>query len=151
MAIVINAGEAYGGARTQNSGFWTQSGLSQSDIDKKIWRSAATFSGGEQSMVGTWVEFDHPHQLLRYGSMTNLRATYGTADSFTNYAGPGVHQDTDSRLYIRFQRPHPGKYSPDGRFPAHLWPDNPEAVNSNGELAYPVSENPNNYVINVAR
>jgi hypothetical protein len=85
-AIVINAGEAYGAARTPGSGIWTQSGLSQADIGKQIWRSTSTFSGGQQSMIGTWVEFDHVHQIIGAGSMANLRATYGTADSFTNYA-----------------------------------------------------------------
>jgi hypothetical protein len=149
--IVINAGEAYGGARTKNSGFWTQSGLSGDDIAKQIWRSTSTFSGGAQGMIGTWIEFDHPHFLFPYGSMTDLRATYGTADSPTNYAGPGARQDADGRVYIRFQRPHVGKYSDGGTWTKCLWPNNPEAVNGSGQLVYPISQDPNHYVIHLAQ
>ena len=27
-----------------------------------------------ETMMGWWIEFDHPHQLMRYSSLTNLRA-----------------------------------------------------------------------------
>jgi hypothetical protein len=64
-------------------------------------------------MMGFRVEFDHPHQIVRASSMTNLRAAYGTDDSPTHYSGPMVHKDGDNRVYIRFQRAHPGKYSTD--------------------------------------
>ena len=52
-------------------------------------------------------------RLSAAGSMANLRAAYGTADSVDHWRcrRPCAHQDTDGRLYIRFQRPHPGKYS----------------------------------------
>jgi Concanavalin A-like lectin/glucanases superfamily len=150
-AIVISACEDFAGARTPNSGFWTQSGLSQADIDKKIWRSTGTFSGAEQPMTGWWIEYDHPHMLLRYRSLTNLRAAYGTADSPTNYATPGVHKSSDGHVYIRMQRPHPGKYSAGGTWSPNLWPDNPEAVNSSGQFVWPQSENPNDYVIHLCR
>ena len=148
--VVISRGEDFAGARTPNSGFWTQSGLSQDDIDKHIWRSTATFPGGEQNMMGWWIEFDHPHQLLRYSSLTNLRAAYGTADSPTNYATPGVHKASDGRIYIRMQKSHPGKYSFDNKWSKSLWHGHPEAI-SNGQINYPLSQNPNDYVIYLTR
>lgn len=149
-AVVINAGGEFGGSRTPNSGFWTQSGLSADDISKKIWRSASVFTGGAQIMMGMWIEFDHPHQLLSAGSMTNLRAAYGTADSPTNYSGPMVFKNTDDRIYIRFQRPHVGKYSVGNKWSEQTWPGHPEAI-SGGQLVYPLSEDPNDYVIHVFR
>lgn len=149
--VVINAGEEYGATRTPNSGFWTQSGLSGADIAKKIWVSTGTFTGGSQNMIGTWEEFDHVHQIIGAQSMANLRAPTGSGDTFTNYAGPCAHQDSDGKLYIRFQRPPPEKYSVDGKWTKSLWPGHPEAVNASGELAYPVSEDPNDYVINIAK
>lgn len=148
--VVISAGQDFAGSQTPGSGFWTQSGLSQADIDKKIWRSTGTFSGGAQNMMGFWIEFDHPHQILRAGSMTNLRATYGTANSPDNYAGPMVHKDTDGRVYIRFQRPHVNKYSAGSKWSTTAWPGHPEAV-SNGNFVYPLSENPNDYLIHLFR
>ena len=148
--VVISAGEDFAGARNPGSGFWTQSGLSADDISKKIWRSVGTFSGGAQNMMGFWIEFDTPHQIVRASSMTNLRAPYGTEDSPTNYSGPMVHKDTDGRVYIRFQRPHPGKYSRDNKWSVQTFPGYPEAV-SNGQLVYPISENPNDYVIHLFR
>jgi hypothetical protein len=148
--VVISAGENWSGARTSNSGFWTQSGLSADDVSKQIWRSANAV-GGAEAMIGWWIEFGHPHQLISAGSMTNLRATYGTADSPTNYSGPMVHKDTDGRVYIRMQRPHPGKYSFGGKWSRNVWPNNPEAVNSSGELVYPISQNPNDYPIYLCR
>jgi hypothetical protein len=146
--VVISAGQDFAGARTPNSGFWTQSGLSQADIDKRIWKSTATFPGGTQTMMGFWVEFGHVHQLLPAGSMTNLHAPYGTADSPTNYATPMVHKDTDGTVYIRMQKPHPGKYSVGNKWQTSLWPGHPTAV-SGGQLNYPVTENPNDYVIHL--
>jgi hypothetical protein len=148
--VVISAGEDFADARTPNNGFWTQSGLSAADIDKHIWRSVSTFSGGAQSMMGWWIEFDHPHQLVRAVNMTNLRAAYGTADSPDNYSGPMVHKDTDGRVYIRFQRPHPDKYSTDNKWSVNTWPGFPEAVRG-GKLVYPISEDPNDYAIYLTR
>jgi hypothetical protein len=148
--IVLSRCEDFAGARRPNSGFWTQSGLSQADIAKKIWRSTGTFSGGNQKMHGWWMEFDHPHQLLTAGSMANLRAAYGTGDSPGNYSGPMVHKDADNRVYIRMQRPHPGKYSFGNKWSNHIWPGHPEAV-SNGQIAYPINENPNRYQIHMFR
>jgi Concanavalin A-like lectin/glucanases superfamily len=148
--IVLSRCENFAGARTPNSGYWTQSGLSQADIDKKIWRSVGTVGGGAEKLAGYWIEFDHPHQLLEANNMTNLRAPYGTANSPTNYSGPMVHKDSDNRVYIRMQRPHPGKYSLDNKWSNHIWPGHPEAI-SNGQIAYPVSENPNNYQIHIFR
>ena len=103
-------------------------------------------------MIGWWIEFDHPHQLMRAGSMANLRATYGQADSPTNYGGPMVHKDSDGRIYIRFQKPHPVKYSRDNKWSSTQWQwkGAPEAIN-NGQLDYPISENPNDYPIYLAR
>ena len=140
--VVISAGQDFAAARTPNSGFWTQSGLSQADIDKKIWRSTGTFSGGAQTMMGFWVEFDHPHQIVRAGSMAQLRQVYSSADSPDSYFGPCVHKDTDGRVYLRFQRPHPVKYSQGNKWSNHIWPGHPEAI-SGGQLAYPVSDDPN--------
>jgi hypothetical protein len=148
--VVISAGEDFAGARTPNSGFWTQSGLSQDDIDKHIWRSTSTFSGGAQTMMGFWIEFDHPHQIVRASSMTILRATYGQEDSPTNYCGPCVHKDSDGRVYIRFQRPHPVKYSRDDKWSEQTWPGHPEAISS-GQIAYPISQDPNDYEIYLFR
>jgi hypothetical protein len=79
-------------------------------------------------MMGFRVEFDHPHQIVRASSMTNLRAAYGTDDSPTHYSGPMVHKDGDNRVYTRFQRAHPGKYSTDNKRSVHTWPGHPEAV-----------------------
>jgi hypothetical protein len=146
--VVINAGQEFGGSRT--SGFWTQSGLSADDISKKIWRSVDTFTGGAQAVMGVWIEFDQPHQLISAGNMTNLRAPYGTGNSPDNYSGPMVYKDSDNRVYIRFQRPHPGKYSAGNKWSVETWPGHPEAV-SGGQLVYPISENPNDYVIHLFR
>ena len=148
--VVISAGEDFSGARTPNSGFWTQSGLSQTDIDKHIWRSVGTFSGGEQFMMGFWIEFGHPHQLIRAINMTNLRAPYGEADSPTNYAGPMVHKASDGRVYIRMQKPHPVKYSRDDKWSETTFPGHPEAI-TNGQLDYPKSQDPNDYSISLFR
>jgi hypothetical protein len=149
--VVINAGGEFGGSRSPGTGFWTQSGLSADDINKKIWRSTATFTGGAQTMMGFWIEFDHPHQLISAGSMTNLRATYGTGSSPGNYSGPMVFKDSDNRVYIRFQRPHVGKYSAGSKWSATTtWPGFPEAVSS-GQLVYPLSEDPNDYLIHLFR
>lgn len=148
--IVLSRGQDFAGARTPNSGYWNQDTLSQADKDKKIWRSAGTVSGGGEVLCGWWIEFDHPHQLLEAGSMANLRAAYGTADSPTNYSGPMVHKDTDGRVYIRMQRPHPGKYSFGNKWSNHIWPGHPEAV-AGGQISYPISENPNNYQIHIIR
>lgn len=149
--VVITSGEDFSGARTANNGFWTQSGLSQADIDKQIWRSVSTFTGGSQSMMGCWVEFDHPHQIIQAGSMANLRAAYSTADSEADgsggYAGPCVRKDADGRVYIRFQQPHVGKYSFGGKRGQHMWPGHPEAVNGSGQAVYPISQDPNDYAI----
>ena len=97
-------------------------------------------------MMGIWIEFNHPHQLMRAGSMTNLRATYGQNDSPTNYAGPMVHKNSDGRVYIRMQKPHPVKYSRDNKWSSTTWHGFPEAINQ-GQLNYPVSQNPNDYPI----
>jgi hypothetical protein len=148
--VVVSAGEDFAGARTPKGGFWTQSGLSADDIDKNIWRSASTFPGGEQAMMGMWIEFDHPHQLLRYSSLSNLRAPYGQADGPTNYATPGVHKGSDGHVYIRMQKPHPVKYSRDDKWSETLWYGYPEAV-SDGQLDYPKSQDPNDYVMHLWR
>lgn len=148
--VVISAGEDFSGASSPGSGFWTQSGLSQSDIDKKIWRSVSTFSGGEQTMMGIWIEFEEPHQLVRAINMTNLRAAYGQENSPTNYATPMVHKDSSGRVYIRMQKPHPVKYSRDNKWSSTTWPGYPEAI-SNGQLNYPLSEDPNDYPIHLWR
>ena len=58
--LVISRGEDFADARTPDSGFWTQSGLSSDFINKKIWKSTGTFSGGQEDMAGWWIEFDHP-------------------------------------------------------------------------------------------
>ncbi len=146
--VVISAAEKWSGSRAPSSGFWTQSGLSGADVAKNIWRSVSTFSGGAQTMMGFWIEFDHPHQIVRAGSMTNLRAAYSSTDSPTGYAGPSAHQDSDGRVYIRFQRPHPDKYSTDSKWSVNTWDGHPEAVSA-GKLVYPISENPNDYVIHL--
>jgi Concanavalin A-like lectin/glucanases superfamily len=154
--VVISAGEDFAGARTPGSGFWTQSGLSQADIDKNIWRSAGTFSGGAQNMMGWWIEFDQPHQIIRASNLTNLRAPLGTADSPDSYAGPSVHKHTDGRVYIRFQRPAANvqngnsKYSYHDKWSEQTWPGYPEAVEG-GQIVYPLSQNPNDYVIHLTR
>jgi hypothetical protein len=149
--VVISRDEQFAGARTPNSGFWTQSGLSQADIDKKIWRSTATFTtGATVRLYGMWIEFSHPHHLVAYSNLTDLQAAYGTADTPTNYGIPGAVLHTDGRVYIRMQKPHPGKYSVSNTWKTYLWPGHPEAI-SNGQLAYPVSENPNSYPIHLYR
>jgi Concanavalin A-like lectin/glucanases superfamily len=149
--VVISKDQEFAGARTPNSGFWTQSGLSQDDINKKIWRSSGTFtSGATVRLYGVWIEFGHPHLLLAYNNLTDLRATYGTADTPTNYGIPGVVLHTDGRLYIRMQKPHAGKVSVGNTWQNHLWPGHPEAI-SNGQIAYPVTENPNSYPIHLYR
>ena len=144
--VVISAGQTYAAARTINNGFWTQSGLSTDDINKHIWRSTATFSGGEQALMGWWIEFDHPHQLLRYSSLANLRTAYGQEDSFTNYATPGVHKGSDGRVYIRMQKSHAVKYSRNNKWSESLWHGYPEAV-TGGQIDYPKSQDPNDYAI----
>ena len=149
-AIVINAGGDFAGARTPGSGFWTQSGLSGADVAKNIWRSVSTFSGGAQNMMGMWIEFDHPHQIVRAGSMANLRAAYSSTNSPTGYCGPCVHKDTDGRVYIRWQVPHPDKYSTDNKWSVNTWHGHPEAV-SGGKLIYPLNQDPNNYPIYLYR
>ena len=148
--VVISRGEDFAGARTTGSGFWTQSGLSQADIDKDIWKSVATFSGGDEHMDGVWIEFDHPHRLYRYQNMTNLRAAYGTEATYTNYGTVGVHKDSTGTVYIRMQKPHPVKYSRADKWSSSLWPGHTEAI-SGGQLAYPVSSDPNDYVIYLTR
>jgi hypothetical protein len=147
--VVISAGQDWAGSRTANSGFWTQSGLSQADIDNKIWRSTNAV-GGAESMMGWWLEFGHPHQIIRASNMTNLRAAFSDADSPGGYAGPSVHKDTDGRVYIRFQRPHPAKYSRSNKWSENTFDGHPEAVNG-GQLVYPISENPNSYIIHLCR
>ena len=144
--IVVSAGENFAAARTPNNSFWNQTGLSTNDVNKNIWRSAATFSGGEQAMMGFWVEFDEPHQLMRYSSMTNLRSAYGQDNSIANYATAGVHKASDGRVYIRMQKPHPIKYSRGNKWSETTYYGHPEAINS-GQMAMPVSTNPNTYPI----
>jgi hypothetical protein len=148
--VVISAGQDFAGARTPNSGFWTQSGLSQSDIDKDIWRSTGTFSGGLQAMMGYWIEFGYPQQIVRTLSMTDLRSAYSSSDSPTGYCGPSVIKNSDGRIYLRFQVPHPSKYSTDNKWSVQTWPGFPQAV-SGGKLVYPLNQNPNNYVIHLFR
>jgi Concanavalin A-like lectin/glucanases superfamily len=149
--IVISKDEEFAGARVPNSGFWTQSGLSPDDISKKIWRSSATFSTGSTvRLYGVWREFAHLHHMLPYASLSDLRATYGTADTPTNYGTPGAVLHTDGRVYIRMQKPHPGKYCVGLKWQSHLWPGHPEAV-SGGAKNYPVTEDPNDYPIHLFR
>ena len=148
--IVLSRAQDFAGARTPNSGYWTQAGLDAADVAKHIWRSVGTVSGGNQGLFGFWIEFDHPHQLVPALNMANLRAPYGTGNSPANYSGPMVHKDSDNVVYIRMQRPHPGKYSLDNKWSNHLWPGHPEAF-AGGQISYPVSQNPNNYVIHIFR
>ena len=145
--VVISAGEDFRGgahARTAASG---RRAASADDIDKNIWRSVGTFSGGAQTMMGRWIEFGHPHQLMRYVNMTNLRAAYGQETARRTMPAPMVHKDSDGRVYIRMQKPHPVKYSRDNKWSrTNSWPGFPEAIN-NGQLNYPISQNPNDYPI----
>ena len=53
-------------------------------------------------------------------------------------------------MYIRFQIPHPDKYSADNKWSVTTWPNNPEAV-SGGKLVYPISQDPNDYAIYLTR
>lgn len=145
--VVISAGQSWAGARSPNTGYWTQSGLSSADISKKIWRSTNSV-GGAESMMGFWIEFDRVHQIVGAQSMANLRAAYTSSNSPTGYAGPSVYKDTDGYVYLRFQIPHPDKYSTDDKWSVTTFPGYPEAV-SGGKLVYPLTEDPNDYVIHL--
>jgi len=145
--VVISRSEAYSAFRTPGAGNWTQSGLSQSDIDKKIWRSVSSSFGSAASLMGFWIEFDHPHQMVRCSSLSNLQGAYTNGVSPTAYSGPQARVHTDGRVYIRMQKPHPTKYSTDDKWSGREWND-PQAYN-NGVINYPVSENPNDYVIHL--
>ena len=48
------------------------------------------------------------------------------------------------------QKPHPGKVSFNNKWSDSLWPGYPEAV-SGGQLNYPITEDPNDYVIYITR
>ncbi len=68
-------------------------------------------------MMGMWIEFDHPHQLMRAINMTNLRARLWTGrQPRRTMRRPMVHKDSDGRVYIRMQKPHPVKYSRDNKW-----------------------------------
>jgi hypothetical protein len=146
--VVISRGEQFAGARTPNSGFWESSAF---DAGKQIWRSVATNFGAARALSGQWIEFGWPHFIPRYNNLTDLSKPVGNADMPTNYAGPGAVVHTDGRVYIRMQRPHPAKYSVgnkwpnDGRF---FGAAGQEVVN--GRLAFPVTQNPKDYVIYLA-
>jgi hypothetical protein len=149
--VVISAAESFAGARTPNSGYWTQSGLSQADIDAGIWKSTQSFGSATTSVLGVWIEFDHPHYLVPYGSMANLRAPYNSTNRNPpiSASGSGLHLDNGT-LYIRWIRPHPSKNSGGNKWQSHLWPGHPEAISA-GQIAYPVGLNPNDYIIHVYR
>lgn len=141
--IIISKDERFASFRKADTGQWELY-----DADKKIWRSKKSFYGGPERLYGVWYEFGHPHFLLAYSNVTELSATYGGADSPWNYAGPGAYLHSDGHVYIRMQKPHPGKYSKNRKWTDNLWPGHTEAV-EDGALNYPVSEDPNDYEIHL--
>ncbi len=143
--IVISKDEDFAAFRTPDGGKWTVY-----DAAKKIWKSTQTFSGGAARLYGVWYEFDNPHFLLAYNSLSGLSALYGTDNTPTSYGTPGAVLHTDGHVYIRMQKPNPDKYSVGRKWQAHLWPGHPEAV-KDGALNYPVTEDPNSYAVYLYR
>ncbi len=154
-AVVIDRGRAFAAFRTPSPGqstVWTQSGLSSDHISKKMWRSVQNFGGSTaRPLSGKWNEFDAPHFIPPYQNLTDLSAPVGVNDMPTNYAGPGAVLHSDGYVYIRMQKPYPGKYSAGDKWPSdgRLF-DAPGKEVGGGKLDFPITEDPRDYAIYLA-
>jgi hypothetical protein len=145
--VVIDRGQEFATFRTPSPGQNTKWELF--DANKKIWRSVSTgFGGSVRRLGGHWFEFGWPHYILPAPSLTNLQAPLGRENIWTNYGSVCALVHTDGRVYIRMQKPDANKLSFGGKYPKNaVVGDWPGWANANGQIDFPVSEDPRDYAI----
>jgi hypothetical protein len=145
--VIIDKSVEFAAYRTTSSGLNTKWELF--DASKKIWRSvAATFGSTVRPLGGVWFEGGWPHYILPAPDLTSLQAPVGLSNIWTNYGGPCALVHTDGRIYIRMQRPFPGKMSANNKWPTDGrldyipgWISKGGAITA-GQLGFPATEDP---------
>ena len=148
--VVIDKGQEFAAFRNPSPGTSTNWTAVNPADGKHIWMSAAaTFGGTARPLSGHWFEFGWPHMIQPVPSLATLQLGTGNGETvYAVYSGPCACVHTDGHVYIRMQIPDPVRMSKNGKWPVGgIMSDWPGAINSSGQIAYPVSQDPRDYAI----